>query len=149
MENKVFREKSLERIKSPDDMRDYLHISSPRLWMVLAAILAILIGFVVYASCTRIENTVSGQAEVYTFSDIEEPVSIILMTFPIEMGDVIDVGMELRISGQKGSVIAVATDTGSTAVSAKLDDPSVLLKDGTYDAEILLEQISPLSFLMN
>ena len=149
MDNKVFREKSLERIKSPDDMREYLHISSPRLWMVLAAILAILIGFVVYASSTRIENTVSGQAEVYSFSDIEEPVSIIFMTLPIEMGDVIDVGMELRINGQKGNVIAVATDKGSTAVSAKLDDPSVLLKDGTYDAEIVLERISPLSFLMN
>ena len=149
MDNKVFREKSLERIKSPDDMRDYLHISSPRLWMVLAAILAFLIGFVVYASSTRIENTVSGQAEAYTFSELEEPVTVIVMALPIEMKDVVAVGMEFRIGAQKASVVAVSTDSDSTVVSAKLDDPSILLKDGTYDAEIVLERISPLSFLMN
>ena len=149
MDNKVFREKSLERIKSPDDMRDYLHISSPRLWMVLAAILAILIGFVIYASCTSIENTVSGQAEAYTFSELEEPVTVIVMTLPIEMKDVVRVGMEFRTGGQTASVVAVSTDSDSTVVSARLDDPSVLLKDGTYDAEIVLERISPLSFLMN
>ena len=139
----------MERIKSPDDMRDYLHISSPRLWMVLSAILVILVGFVVFAGLTRIENTVSGQAEAHTYTELEEPFTVIVMTLPLEMADVVKVGMEFRIDGQKGSVIAVVTDKESTAVSAKLDDPSVLLKDGTYDAEIVLERISPLSFLAN
>ena len=149
MENRVFREKSLERIKSPDDMHEYLHISSPRLWMVLSIILAFLIGFIVYAGIARIENVVSGQAEVYTFSDLEKPICTITMQLPTGMDDMIEVGMEFRIEGQEGTVISVAAQNEYAYVVAELNDPDVLLKTGTYDAEIVLERVSPLSFLIN
>ena len=149
MENRVFREKSLERIKSPDDMHEYLHISSPRLWMVLSVILAFLVGFIVYAGLARIENVVSGQAEVYTFSDWETPVSSITMQLPTGMDDMIGVGMEFRIAGQEGKVTSVAAQKEFTVIVAELNDPDVLMKTGTYDAEIVLERVSPLSFLIN
>ena len=149
MENRVFREKSLDRIKSPDDMRDYMHISSPRLWMVLSAILALLIGFVIFAIAARVENTVSGQAQVITFSDTEEPITTIVMELPAETKDMVDVGMEFRINGQIGVVSLVYSDQNATFAAAKLNDPTILLKDGIYDAEIVLERISPLSFLVN
>ena len=149
MKNNIFREESLERIASPDDIRKYLHISSPRLWMVLSAILVVLVGFIIYASVATIENVISVQAEVTTYYDVDEPASIITASIPEGMENVVDVGMLFRIEGQTGKVISILVVNDITAIGARLDDPSVLLQNGTYDAEIVLEKISPLSFLMN
>ena len=41
MEN-LFRKKSLDRISSPEELHDYLRVTSPSLWMVLAAIMVLL-----------------------------------------------------------------------------------------------------------
>ena len=149
MDNKTFRKESLERIASPDDICKYLHISSPRLWIVLSAILAILVGLMIYACVVTIENVISVQAEVITFSDINEPVSVITAQLPAEMGDVVDIGMSFRIAGQEGKLVSVFKMDDVVMTSATLDDVSILLQSGTYDAEIVLEEISPLSFLMN
>ena len=47
MENGLFRKKSLERISSPEELHDYMRVTSPRLWMILAAIVVLLVGFIV------------------------------------------------------------------------------------------------------
>ncbi len=49
MENGLFRKKSLERISSPEQLHDYMHVTSPRLWMLLIAVAVLLIGFLAYA----------------------------------------------------------------------------------------------------
>ena len=57
MENGLFRKKSMERISSPEELHDYMRVTSPRLWMILGAIVALLVGFIVYASTATMENT--------------------------------------------------------------------------------------------
>lgn len=57
-EFKLFREKSLEAIESPESMNDYLQVTSPGVWIVLAAIIAILIGAVLWSVFGRINTTV-------------------------------------------------------------------------------------------
>ena len=37
MENGLFRKKSMERISSPEELHDYMRVTSPRLWMILGA----------------------------------------------------------------------------------------------------------------
>ena len=50
MENQqVFREKSLERISSPEQLHDYMRVTSPKLWMILTAAIVLIVGFVVGA----------------------------------------------------------------------------------------------------
>ena len=55
MENQLFRKKSLERISSPEEMHDYMRVTSPRLWMILAAIVVLLGGFIAYAATTTMK----------------------------------------------------------------------------------------------
>ena len=50
MGNQLFRQKSLDRISSPEELHDYMRVTSPRLWMILGAILVLLAGFIAYAS---------------------------------------------------------------------------------------------------
>ena len=47
MENKVFREKSMDQISSTDELHDYMRVTSPQLWMILSVILVLIIGFIV------------------------------------------------------------------------------------------------------
>ena len=56
MESGLFRQKSVERISSPEDLHEYMRVTSPRLWMILTAIVVLLAGFIVYASTTTLEN---------------------------------------------------------------------------------------------
>ena len=34
MNNKVFRGKSMEQIRSTEELRDYMHVTSPRMWQM-------------------------------------------------------------------------------------------------------------------
>ncbi len=44
----VFREKSMENINSPDKLNDYIRVSTPGVWLVLAAVTVLLIGILVW-----------------------------------------------------------------------------------------------------
>lgn len=66
MENKkIFREKNLERISSPDKIDDYIKTTTPGIWIVLIAVLLILAGAIVWSVFGRITvNTPSGSKTV-------------------------------------------------------------------------------------
>ena len=50
MDTKIFfRKKSLDRISNPDDIDDYIKISSPSIWLIVIAILIILTGAMIWA----------------------------------------------------------------------------------------------------
>ena len=66
MENGLFRQKSIDRISSPESLHDYMRVTSPRLWMILAAIIALLAGFIVFASMATMENTMPLKVTVST-----------------------------------------------------------------------------------
>ena len=45
----LFREKSLERISSPEKLDDYIKVTTPSVWLVLAATVTVLIGIIVWS----------------------------------------------------------------------------------------------------
>ena len=44
MENKLFREKSIKRISSPEQLNDYLHVTNPGIWALLICVIVLLAG---------------------------------------------------------------------------------------------------------
>lgn len=56
--NTIFREKSMERISSPEDLNDYVRVANPGVWLTLAGIIALLIGFIVWGVYGKLETTV-------------------------------------------------------------------------------------------
>ncbi len=99
MDNQLFRQKSLDHISSPEELHDYMRVTSPRLWMVLAAILILVGGFIVYAATTRLESkeTVRVTAANGRISG----------RIPAERQDLIKVGMPVRIGGQTGKINSI------------------------------------------
>ncbi len=64
MENKtIFREKSIDRISSPEQLNDYIKVTTPSVWLVLIAILLLLAGAMVWGIC--------GEIRIHTDSGVE------------------------------------------------------------------------------
>ena len=47
MDQTIFRKKSLERISSPEALSDYLHVTSPSVWLILTAVILLLAGILI------------------------------------------------------------------------------------------------------
>ena len=51
----IFREKSIERISSPDQMDDYIKVTTPSVWIALIAIVVLLIGILAWSILGTVE----------------------------------------------------------------------------------------------
>lgn len=56
MENKIFRQKSLERVSSPEQLNDTIKVTGPSVWLLLGAIVALLVGALVFCVFGRLET---------------------------------------------------------------------------------------------
>ena len=124
MENSFFRKRSMEHINSPEQLHDYMRVTSPRLWMILCAIIPIMIGFIIYAATTRMESTMNLKCRV------EE--NIIMVHVPVSDADVLRTRMPVRIGGKTGYVQSV--DRMATLQIQIALDSGETLEDGFYIA---------------
>ena len=157
MENKLFRKKSLEKISSPEELHDYMQVTSPRLWMLLSAIAALLVGFIVYASTVTMENTMKIQVDVQFVDFTEEfqeqsglqNYTLVSAKLPASQMNQVDVGMTVRIGKETGKVSFVAIEGNEITLIIETNKNYLPLPDGSYDAELVLESTTPISFLWN
>ena len=58
MNKSIFREKSIERISSPEKIDDYMKITGISMWLILGCILMLLTGAVIWGFTGRIEDQI-------------------------------------------------------------------------------------------
>ena len=64
MNNSIFREKSVTRVSSPEQLNDYIRVSTPAVWLVLSAMILLLIGVIAWGCFGRLEiHTDEGTVE--------------------------------------------------------------------------------------
>ncbi len=51
----IFREKSIKRVSSPEQLNDYIRVTSPSVWIVLLALVVLLLGMLAWSVLGRIE----------------------------------------------------------------------------------------------
>ena len=132
----IFRKETLDRISSPEQLSDYLRVTTPGLWVIIAAVIAMLVGFFVWMSVGIIETTVPAGMST---RDHSAEVAII-------SGDAqIATDMTLRVGGQETTILSTKTDDyGRTVGSAEVDLP-----DGMYEGSLVTESIHPIQFLIS
>ena len=60
----IFREKSMKRVSSPEELNDYIHVTSPSVWLILIAVVLLLAGMLAWSIFGTVEkNTADGQVE--------------------------------------------------------------------------------------
>ena len=56
MKKSVFRNESLDRVNSPEELNEYIKVTSPSVWIVLTAIVLLLVGFIVFACFAEVDG---------------------------------------------------------------------------------------------
>lgn len=64
-EKKIFRKMSLERVTAPEQLNDYIKVTTPSVWLILFATLILIVGTLFWAVFGKIQiNTEGGVKEV-------------------------------------------------------------------------------------
>ena len=104
---RVFREKTLERISSPDQLNDYLHVTNPGIWAVLTAVIILLAGVFVW-SCTGTLETKSPASMV-----VKNHVAEIV----VKDDSVLEKGMVIKEASQEYYIASVSEETRIPSLS--------------------------------
>ena len=130
----VFRKRSLERISSPEQLTDYLRVTDPGTWVLLAAIICLLAALFAWSTIGRLETVKDAKAV------IKDGSAMILVTGEPSPA----AGMTVRIDGREFRIYDVTSNENGSAVAYADTD----LPDGTYSAGIVTESVAPISFLL-
>ena len=154
---KIYRDKSLENIKSPDSLNEYIRVIRPGTWLVLGAIVLFLIGLLIWGIFGRITVKLDGlslvdQGKIYVLIDKDN----------IER---VQPGMEIRVGEMKGEVETVYSEIRQLGevcdeykiYTGKYDrnqdvglvEGSMRVPDGSYECNVVLKSLSPVSLLTN
>lgn len=133
----IFRKKSIERISSPEQLTDYLRVTNPGIWVLLAAVITLLGGLFAWSMTGSLETLADGVAVV-------EDGQAQIMVIDSGRGE-IKSGMTVRVGGDEYSIATVESDDyGRTVAYAPIDKT-----DGRYDVKIVTESIHPIKFLFS
>lgn len=133
----IFRQKSIDRISSPEQLTDYLKVTNPGIWALLAAIILLLGGLFVWSMVGNLETVADGVAVV-------ENGTAQIMVNDTAKGDIAS-GMTVRIGDDEYSIATVEKDEYGRAVAFAPIDKA----DGKYDVKIVTESIHPIKFLFD
>lgn len=130
MDNSIFRKKSIDKMQSPDNLKEYIKVINPSLWIVFIAVLLLLAGAFVWGYFGTIEDKMPVTAIVQNGSAI------------CEYKENVTEGMKVSVGENEGTVSSV----NSSGIKIEFENE---LPDGVYSAYIILGTISPISFVFN
>ena len=138
MEQQIFRKKSMDRISSPEQLRDYMHVTNPSVWVVMVAIIVLLVSILIWSAFAVIENQASGTATVQS--------GVLTLHFdnPDEEKN-ISSGMDITIGGITVPITYVGSDSGGNLIVGT----DSALPDGSYPFVITYEITKVIKLLFN
>ena len=154
---KLFREKSLEAVESPESLNDYLRVTSPGVWLVLAAVIALLAGAILWGIFGHIRTTAQvavkvdgGKAVCYVpYAQVngvmaQGKVTLDGQEYPLDT----DADCELIVLPEDASIRllkAGGLNAGDPVVLVPADTD---LADGIYSGTAVTEDLHPISLLL-
>ena len=138
MAEPLFREKSLKRITSPEELGDYLKVTSPAVWMVLAAVILLLVGILIWSTTASIDSFVTGTAQV-------ESGTMRVILDDEQFADSVQPGMTVKVGESESRISSIGTGpSGAPFAMAE-----TTLADGSYPAQIVLRRTQVIRLLFN
>ena len=155
MEDQLFREKPMEQLSTPEQLTSYLRVTGFGIWVVLAGIIVLLAGLLVWGIFGRIVTRVNAPAKaedgmVYCYV-LTEDLGKNKDQVEISIGDV---KMEAD-AGDAGEVVLDAAADPALYESGYLSpgrNVMILtcdtdLKDGIYEAVVTTQTLKPITVL--
>lgn len=135
-EKQIFRKEAMKTISSPDQLTDFLHVTNPAIWVVLATVIVLLVGLFAWSAIGDLEST----AEVAIA--VKDGEARVIATGRAPVG--IETGMKVRVEDREFSVEKVGRNEEGWTVGAFRAD----LPDGQYSGVIVTDSVKPISFLV-
>ena len=157
MDEKIFREKSIEQLSTPDDLTSYLRVTGPGVWVVLSGVIVLLAGLLCWGVFGNVISTVNAPAVVK-----DGKLSCYVIETDIDLSD-----PEIDIKIGNENITAKSEDAKTETLSASEDaaifesgylEPGkstviltgdTALSDGFYNAVVTTETLKPISLLLS
>ncbi len=130
----LFREKTLQRISSPEKLTEYLRVTNPGIWIVLGAIILLLGGLFIWSAIGTLETKADAKVIV------EDHVAMVITDGSAKLAD----GMPLKILSEDYYIAATTEDDYGRIYGIA----EVTLPDGAYDGTVVVDQVRPIEFLL-
>ena len=137
----IFRQKSLERIQSPENLNEYVRVTGPGVWLLLIGMTVLLAGAIVWGIFGKLDTVLRVDTHVFE----GKAVCYVDETY---IGSIKE-GMPVRLEEKTGRIGAIGAEEESEAGCMCEIVTDEVLPDGLYVGEILLESRSPISFVLN
>jgi hypothetical protein len=147
----------MDRVSSPEQLHDYVKVANPGLWMVISAIVILLAGVIVWGFIGKIDTTMStaivtdsGNEVIYVGESNVERIEL-GMTVRCEdkeykMTDIAKTPVRVDGSFTDYAIHASGLTVGEWVYVLSIDGEHL---DGVQKADIVIESISPISFILN
>lgn len=153
----LFRRKSLERISSPEQLNAYIRVSTPSVWLLLAAIAALLTGVCVWGVFGHMDTTLTvaalvtddGATAYVRAADAGKVAAGASVTVAETECKVLEISAEPVQADEAFSDYMRSIGSlqeGEWVYAAALDAD---LPEGVYEAHIVTDSVSPMSFVLN
>lgn len=139
MQEEIFRKKSIDKMKSPENLDEYIRVSNPGVWLLLVGIVVLLIGALIWATFGNIDSVLNATVQVNDGKAVcyvnENSISLV------------KTGLTVRFEDEETTITEMGdkSDLGYTCTLAD----SFSLADGYYEAQVVLESYKPISFVLN
>lgn len=157
MNDKIFRKKSVEKMSSPEQLNDYIKVTNPGVWMLLAAIVVLLIGVCVWGVFGKLETKLTVAAESRGGQTVLYVKETDISSVKKDMQVSVD-GNTYTVTSVSETPVAVTEEIGEYArhigdlalgewvYTVQTDGAPA---DGIYPAQIVIDSVSPLYFVFN
>lgn len=158
MNSKLFRKSSIDRVNSPEQLNEYIRVTNIGVWLVLAAIVVLLVGVLVWSVWGKLETTVdtglvveSNTAVCYVSADdaakLEAGMSVSAENMTGTIKNVISTPVQIDDSFSDYTLYLTGFAKGDFCYVVEVDMPG--MPDGVYDAVITVDSAQPISFVTN
>ena len=138
MDQSLFRKKSVDRISAPEQLNDYLRVTSPTVWVILLAVVLLLAGLLIWSSAAVVESYAEGSAEVKG--------GLMTIRFTDQnFAKNIEEGMTVTAGEHTCTVANVGRDSNGLIIATAQTG----LSDGFYNVRVSYKYTQVLSLLFN
>ena len=138
MKSQQGKDTAAKQITSPDQLRDYLHVTNAAIWIVLGVVILLLVASLIWAAHATIDSYTDATAIVTDRSMlayIDDP----------KLQEKIKSGMTIVVGDTSTKVTSVGHDKNGRPFAVA----ATTLNNGTYAAKIVYKQEKVLSLLFN
>lgn len=140
MGKSIFREKSLQRISSPEQLNDYIKVSNPSIWLLLGAMGILLVAFLAWASNGNITSQIDSTGVVKNMLVNGSKDNVVVCFVSKDEADKLRAGMEVRILDNKQATRSYVCGKVSYADTVPVSKDTVKSQLGDWLADTLLQE---------